>query len=177
MPNQNSKQHDNVVRILFELCNEHIAESGKKVYSKVYADHINEDYKPIILNAYMPKRKPIGKYYYPDIWTQVRGKEQFDIFEVWHTEEEFQGVQDILFASLVKGIRYFHIVCTGYNLTGDNAKELVNLILRRIHDEEGKRLLDPDNVLIVELPDKVKKDKSAIKVYLGTRLEFRSTPS
>jgi hypothetical protein len=176
MPNPN-KEHDIIVRALFELCNGHVGDSGKKVYSKVYADHISEDYKPIILNAYMPKRKPIAKYYYPDVWTQVREKEQFDVFEVWHTEEEFQAVQDILFASLVRGIRYFHVVCTGFNIREDNAKELVNLVLRRVHNEEGKKLLDPNNVLIAELPDKVKKDESAIKAYLGINLDFQSTPA
>jgi len=171
MTGKNLDPHDRIVEVLFELCHAHKGDSGKNVYSRIYADHIGKEYKPIILSGSMP-RKPIAKWYYPDIWTQVREKEQFDIYEVWHTENEAQAVQDILFSSFVKGVRYFHIACTGENMTGNNAKELMYLILIRIHDEEGKRLLDPDNVYITEVPTNMQNDKLKTKAHLTKEFEF-----
>lgn len=57
-------------------------------------------------------------------------------------------------------------------MTGDNAKDLVNLILRRIHDEEGKKLLDLDNVLITEVPVNMQNDEVKTKAYLTKEFEF-----
>lgn len=81
-------------------------------------------------------------------------------------------MEDILFSSLVGGIRFLHIVCTGENLTKEETRELVDLILHRIHDEEGVSLLNSTNVYISDLPEKLWGDSVKIKRYLKRELSF-----
>jgi len=172
LPTKNMDLHDRTVKAIFDLCKEYETPSGIKNYSKVYADHIGENYNPILISAYMPRKKPVAKIYQPDVWAQVRGKEQIDVFEVWHTETEDQAVRDILFSSLVRGIRDLCIVCTGQGISGNTARELRNLILFRIHDEEKNKLLDPTHALVTELPERIQDKRDKIKAFLGIKLEF-----
>lgn len=167
-----TKLHDVIVELLFELCNETKTDAGKPVYRSVYADHIGRKYRPIILASHVPKKTPVALKYNPDVWAQVKRKQCFDICEVWHSETEVEAVQDIVYSSLVDGIRYLHIVCTGENLTDRDAKNLVNLILRKIHDDEGKKLLDPTDVYITDLPQKLWNDRIKMKDYLKKKLKF-----
>jgi hypothetical protein len=165
--------HDKIVKILFELCKETKTNAGRPVYSSIKADHIGQKYKPIILTAHITKHKPLARNYSPDVWAQIKKKRLFDICEVWHSETEGEAVEDILFSSLVGGIRYLHIVCTGGNLTSEDAEELVDLILNRIRDEEGKKLLDPNgSIYIVNLPEKLWNDEAKIKRHLKKELQF-----
>jgi len=164
--------HDETIEVLFELCKEYKNSRGKSEYSSVNADHIGQKYKPIILTAHITKHKPVARNYSPDVWAQVRRKRLFDVCEVWHSETEGDAVEDILFSSFVGGIRYLHIVCTGENLTSEDAEELVNLILNKTRDEEGKKLLDPDSVVIADLPEKLWNDKVKMKKHLKKELEF-----
>ena len=168
-----SNLHDEIVEILFELCKETKTDAGKPIYSSVYADHIGRKYKPLILTAYIgKKKKPLAKKYSPDVWAQVKRKGFFDICEVWHSETEAEAVEDILFSSLVGGVRYLHIVCTGENLTSEEAEELVDFVLHRIHDEEGNKLLDASDVYIADIPEKLWDDSVKIKKYLKRELAF-----
>jgi len=168
-----SDLHNEIVEILFELCKEHKTDAGKPRYSSVHADHIGQKYEPIILTAHITKHKPLAKNYTPDVWAQVKRKHLFDVCEVWHFETEGEAVEDILFSSLIGGIRYLHIVCTEKNLTCADAEELVDLILNRIRDEEGKKFLDSSNdVFISDLPEKLWNDKVKIKKHLRKELHF-----
>ena len=96
-----SSIHNKIIQILFELCTEHKTDSGKKRYSKIYADHIGKDIKPIILTA-RTKVKPEAKYYYPDIWVKTKRGPDIQIFEVWHSETKSEAVEDILFSLFVE---------------------------------------------------------------------------
>lgn len=167
-----SNLHNEIVEILFELCKETKTDAGNQVYSSVYAHNIGQKYNPIILTGHITKHKPMAKNYYPDVWAQVKRKQLFDVYEVWHSETEVEAVEDLLFSSLMRGIRYLHIVCTGENLTREDAKKLMSLILKKIHNEEGKKLLDPDAVIITDLPENLWNNKVKMKKYLKKELEF-----
>jgi len=170
MSHKHSDLHDEIVEVLFELCKKAKTRAGKPMYSSIYADHIGQEYEPIILSADIGKRKkPIAKKYNPDIWARVKGKRLYDIFEVWHSETEAEAVEDILFSSLFGGLQYLCIVCTGYNLTVENAEELVNIIIHRITYEEEEI---PFEVYITDLPMQLSKNKTKMKNYLKKKLEF-----
>lgn len=167
-----SSLHDRVVGILFELCEEYETNSGRKRYDEVQADHIGQEYRPIVLTSMLGK-KPLAMKYSPDVWARVRGKNLYDVCEVWHSETEAEATEDILFSALLSGIRYLHIVCTGENLTRASAERRANFILSKIRNGSGKRFLDPqDGVLITEIPRKMWKDDSKIKRLLKEELEF-----
>ena len=168
---RDSDLHDEIVEILFDLCKEHKTKAGRPRYSSVYADHIGRKYKPKILSAYTgKKKKPLAKKYNPDVWARLKGKNLFDVFEVWHSETEAEAVEDILLSALMGGIRFLHVVCTGQNLTDENADELVSFILHSIHNEEGKKLLSPGDVYVSDLPERLLNDKSTMKKYLKKEL-------
>ncbi len=164
--------HNKIVNILFELCRETKTDAGKPVYSSIFAHHISREYKPIILSAHATQHKPFARNYYPDVWAKVKRTEKVDVYEVWHSETETEAIEDILFSSLVKGIRYFHIVCTGENLTKKDTKELVALILKRMRDEKGNQLLGLSNVYITELPERIWGDGTKTSEYLKKELRF-----
>jgi len=166
-----SDLHDEVVEILYELCKEYKTSKGKHYYSSIYADHISQGYKPIILTGNITKHKPFARNYSPDIWAQVSRKQQYDIYEVWHTETEAEAVQDIVFSSLVKGVQYIYIVCAGKGLTGDDAEQLGNLILRENRDEKGI-LIEAREIQIVDLPEKLPSNKVNMKKFLRKKLGF-----
>lgn len=167
-----SSLHDRTVEILFKLCKETRTDAGKPVYSSIYADHIGLKYRPIILTAYIPKKKPLAKKFSPDVWAQVKRKRRFDVYEVWHTETETDAIEDILFSLLVEDIRFLHIICTGQNLTGEDARELVNFIIYRICDDEGKKMIHPGDIYIADLPKRMWNDNVKIKKHLQRELLF-----
>jgi len=171
LPNS-SKVHNDIVEILFELCNKNKTKSGKPYYSQVYADHIGEKFKPLILTVNLGKRmKPLAKNYNPDVWAQTRSKKQIDVFEVWHSEMEADAIEDIVYSCLVEDIRYLHIVCTGENFCEDEVDELVTLITHRLHDENGKKLLDKsDSIYIAEVPKELWTDRRKMKKHLKEKL-------
>jgi len=164
--------HDRVVKILFELCKELKTPAGKSYYSSIFADHIGQDYKPIILTAHISKHKPLAKNYYPDIWAQVNGKRERDIYEVWHTETEADAVRDIVFSCLVEGVKYIGIVCTEENLTDDDAEALAHLVNRLSEDEEKKPSTN-GTIEIAKVPRELRNDKVKLKKYLKEKLEFK----
>jgi hypothetical protein len=157
--------HDEVVDILFELCRGYKAPTGKDYYSSVFADHIGQNYEPIILSGSIRRHKPFARNYYPDVWAQISRKQQYDIYEVWHSETEAQAVQDIVFSSLVKGAQYIDIICTGENLTGDDAEQLTHLILRD-DDDENKTFQ------IYDVPQNLRSNNAKLKKYLRKELGF-----
>lgn len=169
-----STLHDQIIKVLYDLCLEHKTEAGKKRYSNIYADHIGMKKKPLILTA-RSKVKPEAYYYYPDIWVKVKNQPNIQIFEVWHSESRSDAVEDILFSSFVEGITYLHIVCTCAHeeyLTSKNAQELVNLILNNVRDENGDLRLVPKVVYTTDIPLEIHNDMSKIKDHLVEQLAF-----
>ncbi|OGH05845.1 MAG: hypothetical protein A2W22_06765 [Candidatus Levybacteria bacterium RBG_16_35_11] len=163
--------HDEVVEIVYELCKECKTPTGKPYYSSIFAHHISQDYKPIKLTGNITQHKPFAKNYWPDIWAQISRKQRYDIYEVWHTETEEAAVEDIVFSSLVKSIQYISIICTGENLTGDDAKQLTNLIMKGF-SEEKELSIGAEEIQIVELPQKLRSNKANIKQYLKKEMKF-----
>ena len=111
--------------------------------------------------------------YSPDVWAQVRGRADRHVFEVWHCEMASEATEDVLFSSLVRGISYLHIVCTGYNLTSNDAQKIVDLILYNTHNKKGELLLHPNSVYITELPTEIHDNNLAIRKSLEEELDFR----
>ena len=159
---------------MYELCRECKTNSGKPLYSKIYADHISVGYRPIALTALRGKKKePIARNYNPDIWAQVKGARarKYDIYEVWHTETETEAIEDVLFSCFVDGIRYLHIVCTGDKIPASKAELIVEFILHKAYDEEGNKFLE-EGYLISDLPKNIWSDDLKIKKYLKKEFEF-----
>ena len=167
---ENKNLHDEIIQVLFELCKKAKTGAGKPFYPHIYADHIGVKFKPIILTAYKRKKKALAKKYFPDVWAQNQKKTQVDVYEVWHTEAD--AIEDVLFSSFVGGIRDLHIVCTEGNLTCDEAEELIDFVLYRTYDEEGKKPLNPNDVYLTDLPTETWKDKAKMKRYLKKQLDF-----
>lgn len=167
-----SDLHHRVIQILYDLCLNTKTDAGKLVYSKVHADHVGKEYRPLVLTAYRGKRrKPLARTYNPDIWAQIKRKRKRDVYEVWHSETEADAIEDILLSCFVDGIRYLHIVCTGANLKKDQAEDLVDFILYKLRDEEGKELLE-EEVSIAELPESIYTNNSEIERFLQKELDF-----
>jgi hypothetical protein len=157
--------HDEIVSILLELC------KGYKVYSTSYPGR-----KRRLAFAIPRSGKPISKQYEPDVIAEWRRGKYKDIYEVWHSESEGEAVLDILYPALHraqnKEIKYLIIVCTGYNLGKEEAKDLTNLILNNLRDKEGESLFRSDEVLVTEIPEKIQADRLKMKEYLKQELKF-----
>ncbi|MCK4440222.1 hypothetical protein KAU85_04490 [Candidatus Bathyarchaeota archaeon] len=95
-----------------------------------------------------------------------------DVFEVWHSESESEAINDIVLSSLVKNIKGLHIVCTGYGITKDKAREFVDLILNKLHNKKGELLLSPDHVYIADIPKKIHKCPTEIEDELIVQLKL-----
>jgi hypothetical protein len=120
--------------------------------------------------------KAISKQFEADVIAEWKRNNYIDIFEVWHSETEGDAIIDILYPSLDRlqngRIRYLCIICTGYNLGKEQAKDLVDLVHDNLRSKEGKELFPRDEVLITEVPKDFQQDDSKIKTFLKKELKF-----
>ena len=166
-----SDLHDKIVGIIAELCRDSERGSGRPYYKEIYADHTKGFEKKPLAIILVRRGKSLIQNYYPDVWAEYpRGG--MDVFEVWHSESEPEAINDIVLPAMVKGIKYLHIVCTGYKISGDKAKELVDLLLNKLHNSRGNYLLPPKNVYIVDIPEKIHKNRAKIESRLSEQLKI-----
>lgn len=168
-----SSFHDRLVRITAELCEEYTTPSGKDYYRAVYADHLSEwEYKPLIVTKSRRGKKPLAENYYADVWAERQNK-KIHVYEVWDMQNIDQAVTDIFFASLVRNIEFFYVVCTGDGIDTDKAKDLVELVLLSVRNKNGEYLLPFENATVTEIPDDIdRRRRNELKKYLSEELGF-----
>jgi hypothetical protein len=155
--------HDKVVRILYELC------KSNKEYSNVYADHIAENYQPIIIVPSTKKTQEVATLKYnPDIWAECKNS-KIDVFEVWDKETENECIADMVLFALTKNNRYLHIVCFDEEHK-KLAEKLDKIILDTVCNEGGK-YLSTYKIFIALIPEKLFKNKKKLKNYLRKTLK------
>lgn len=156
--------HDKIVRVLYELCNEY------QLYKKVYADHISQDYKCISILTELSRRTPVKAYAYnPDLWCKY--KNGISVYEVWDNQAREACVEDILFTALTPNIRDLSIVCI-QEFQYELAKELTEVILNSLYNEDSELLINPkEKLLIALIPDNLK-NHNELKQHLYKKLKF-----
>jgi len=163
--------HSKIVSILAKLCRDITRESGKPWYKEVFADNVEGFEKKPLGITLVRRGRSLIQNFYPDIWAEYP-RAGVDVFEVWHSESENEAINDIVLSSLVKNIKYLHIVCTGYRITKDKAGEFVDLILNKLHNRKGELLLSPDHVYIADIPKKIHKRPTEIEDELRDQLKL-----
>jgi hypothetical protein len=163
MPNKKTdNMHDHVVSLLFSLVDKDSEYKRKEPQSKTYPLHIHF--------------KKDTKEHHPDIYAQTKSKNEFDIYEVWHTEDEREACSDILHAACIDGIRYFSIVCVDSGLPDpwkkEYAKKLVRIFSNSLRNESGKLLLPPDKVYYADIIKEDLRDGNKILQSLKKQLKF-----
>jgi len=167
-------RHDRVIKALYNIC------MSYKPYEKAKANaaHIEVSYKPIEIEG-LARKGETTKYrydYYPDLWFELRkpreDNRKIDVFEVWDTEPETERIQDIILASLVKGIWSFSIACLS-EWQRESAKRLSNIILSHLYNDEGKHLLNPKKSVFISLitPELLSNEKM-LKTQLQKDFKF-----
>ncbi len=164
MKEKETKRHNKVIEILFELCKKY------NNYKDVYADHINEKYKKIPI---LSNNKKILYNYQPDIWCKLKSNNKKEIFEVWDSQSEDACVGDILLSALTEDINFIYIICfekSQYDL----ALKLVEIVLSSIFNEKGEHLLPYLEIkkYITLIPEEIIDDENKVKNYLHDKLKF-----
>ena len=93
---------------------------------------------------------------------------------MWDNQTKGACAEDILFSALTPNISDLCIVCI-QEYQYDLAKELTEVALNSLYNDEGDLLLDPkdrDRVFIASVPEICLKNYSKLKKYLYKRLEF-----
>lgn len=111
-------------------------------------------------------------YYRPDVYGRTTlGK--LDIYEVVYTESEGEVVADIVYSALSENISSLSIICSDKEYT-QKIKKLAEIVLNRIHDDKGKPLLPPENVLpyITHVPVSVAQNEDRLKKLLIEKLNL-----
>lgn len=162
MPRSN---HDRIIKIIYEFCKRNTK------YKRVYADHIGEDFIPIVTHSEPAKgEKAETLSFNPDIWAE-RKRGGIDVFEVWHSESNAECISDIVFFALTRNRMHLHLICLNeYNY--EFAKKLNKIILYQIHDNQGKYLYkeDPFTVLIT---NNIIKNEEKLRTFLFDKLRLR----
>jgi hypothetical protein len=154
--------HGKVVRILYELS------INYEWYEKVYADHISEDYQPIIIHSPLTRRGDVKTLNYnPDVWAEYK-QGRVDVFEVWDSQSDAECVKDLLMAALTPKIKYLHIICLQKSQE-EIAEKLNKIILWSLYNKFGKYLLE-ENPYIVFVPDNL--DSEGIRNLLMNKLDL-----
>ena len=143
-PHMSLNRHDRVVKIAYDLC------KASAIYKVVYGDLPKTLFKPIVISA-GPRgsrgkedTRSLGYEFRPDVWGKLRSG-GVDVIEIWDEQSEAGGVQDFVLTALTPGITTLSIICFDQK-TVDHAQELATFLLSSIHDEKGRKLLDPEHV-------------------------------
>lgn len=164
-------RHNRAVKIAYDLC------KASSNYEAVYGDLPNTLFKPIVISARppsSPEKKgavPFAYEFRPDVWGKLHSG-GVDVIEIWDEQSEAGAVQDFVLAGLTPGITTLSIVCFDQK-TVDHARELATFLLSSLHDEGGRRLLDPEQVgrRTFFVPEPIQNDDGEIRKLMRGKLD------
>lgn len=161
-------RHNRIIKVLFELSKNY------SPYTKVHADHISKEYKPINIISSQKRGGAEVVPYYPDLWCRTKTN-NIDIFEVWdsQTDDLKACVTDIVLAALTPNVRYLYIVCFEQEQC-DLARKLAKVILTSLFNEDRTLLLESSQVKknVTLIPNEILDEERKLRKFLDQKLEF-----
>jgi hypothetical protein len=158
------KWHNEVVKILRELCEQHM----KTGYYKKVCDGISD---PIPISYKMQTY-----YYHPDLYSVYKSDEKIDVYEVIDTETDGEIVMDIVSSALTPRINALCVVCSNESKL-DDVKKYAKIILNKIFDDNKKpysNIYRPKYFMYIPKDTRfTKKTILSIKRRLAVEMEFK----
>jgi hypothetical protein len=123
-----------------------------------------------------PALVPVGKgslqiYYMPDLWAKCKKRSQFDVYEVWDSQDRDKAFFEVFRVAYTPGIRYYHIVCISDSREGwtrDDAVELERGVLDNLRDA----VIDSQDVSVAEVDKNEVTNPRLLRSSLSKQLEF-----
>jgi hypothetical protein len=146
-------------------------------HGKPYAREIvrNSQSKPLVLLV-PQKGGSLTREYYPDLYVIGGRSRKIDVCEVWHSEGEDSGIVDAFYSFLIPDVRFLGIVCTGNNLSKDDAQELIDPLCSYLSEavipEKQNELLRDRNYAIAQPDNASLSNPKALEELLRREFQF-----